>query len=392
MSLRAVERRRHRLGGSGRCGGGWRCRRQASRRAASCLRNLTQDGGPVEGPAAGAAAGAQGDQRGDIVAVPVHAAALQARLHDHLVGAFDDAAADGQAVRLEGGVLEVREARFQVGERLSAEPLRLDVIARLSDGQGPQGGQHRFRRLVLERVALLAEPGLEGGGVPAQDGAARRRDVFEGMGEVQATHGIPAVGVDDALEPHRAIADGCHRPGGVQPRPMDEQALPVGEVPHLGQAGEGGEVGRVRLGQSLLADALLDPTDDRRLDFRPLPVHERHHGAVPTPLDDRRPLRWRRPLLLHRLTHCRPPVPQPLCLVRHPAYLRSHHNLQRRSLATLVKRSSFARCALLCVTPSVDRWTRRLTARRRSRRLRVALWSRWGRRSGCSGRMARWRC
>jgi len=90
---------------------------------------------------------------------------------------------------------------------------------------------------------------------------------------------------------------------------VDEQTLPVGEVAHLRQTGVVRKIGRVRLGDSVLAPALLHPTDDGGLHFGPLLVDQGDHRAIHAPLDHRRPLRRRRPLAFQvrdrRVFHCR---------------------------------------------------------------------------------------
>src|SRR5438105_4341405 len=73
---------------------------------------------PRLGPAPIADRIAQHQHGIDIVPPPTHPGPFEARFHDHLVGTFDTARANGPAGGLIGGVLHVRLALVQISQFL----------------------------------------------------------------------------------------------------------------------------------------------------------------------------------------------------------------------------------------------------------------------------------
>ena len=74
------------------------------------------DLGPVFPPATGADDVAESEHGIDISLSPMHASSFQASLDDELIAAFHCAAADGPALGLEEGILDLVLAFLEIGQ------------------------------------------------------------------------------------------------------------------------------------------------------------------------------------------------------------------------------------------------------------------------------------
>jgi hypothetical protein len=82
------------------------------------LPELSGDFGPVFLPAVITDQVAQGDHRVDVLGRPAHAGPFQAGINDHFVPTLDRTGANGQALRLKGGILHVGFAFLEIGQVL----------------------------------------------------------------------------------------------------------------------------------------------------------------------------------------------------------------------------------------------------------------------------------
>lgn len=119
---------------------------------AHLIAQVSLDVWPSLRPPVGARDGAQRDQRVHMYSCPVHATALQSRLDDQLVGAFDATATDRKALRLKGGVLDLVQPFAQIVQRSVA---RLASGCRITGSLNRQVGQ---RLQHLGGAMLVSRP------------------------------------------------------------------------------------------------------------------------------------------------------------------------------------------------------------------------------------------
>ena len=115
---------------------------------------------------------------------------------------------------------------------------------------------------------------------PAPDGPPRRRNMFEGMWEVQDAHGVTAMVVQKALQPGRPVLHARYRRRRPHPAAVAFDHREARERVRGGQAGKIAQILRVRAPLPPLVGAQDHAPNGGALDLGPGAVGEGHHHAI----------------------------------------------------------------------------------------------------------------
>ena len=205
----------------------------------------------------------------------MHPRPFQPRFHHQLVGAFHRSTADRQALRPIGRILHLRCSLLQITD-MFGQPLGLRMrLQERGDRRQQVGGP-----VLLQPFRLLRHPARRRLARGAPHRLGDRGQPLRRVREVQDPHRVRPVPVDEPLHPLRPIGHRRHGPRAFGPPPLrlDQRQPPKGVgVRQPGKVREragGGDP------LSLFEHRGADLAQRQRLHLGPLPVEQRHKGAV----------------------------------------------------------------------------------------------------------------
>ena len=270
-----------RRAGSGAGGGGRAAGRRARRRgrAPGLGAQLGGQGGPRLRPAVAARRPSAAPPSGRRGPAPSASPPPCSRAStDQLVGAL-------APPRSRSGSPPPRSRRTASGP--AACPGSPAAVARASAAAGSGAVADRQRRAAppapppgrpcRSSRAWLGQPGAGRRRVRRRRPPGRRRQVLDGVGEVEHAHRVGAVQVEEALAPPRPVADPDHRPRRLRP-PRRWVSTSASRAKAAWSARRRST--RASVARRLPVAPRLHRPDGQRLDLAPLAADQRHHRPV----------------------------------------------------------------------------------------------------------------